>query len=74
MARIVRCETCGGLYNESHLSSHQRLSHGKKARPTGRADRELDAIDEILNLYKQLSNQSQKEVLGRLNTLGETNP
>jgi hypothetical protein len=34
MSEIVKCDICGGIYNQSHLSSHKRLSRGKRGKST----------------------------------------
>jgi len=63
MPRVVKCDICGGLYNQSHLSSHKRLSHGKrKAVPTS-PNSEPETLKAILSLYERLSEEGKKEVL-----------
>jgi hypothetical protein len=63
MPRVVKCDICGGLYNQSHLSSHKRLSHGKrKAVPTSPKS-EPETLKAILSLYERLSEEGKKEVL-----------
>ena len=67
MSEIVRCVICGGLYNRSRLASHKRLSHReKKAAPDPSTTGEPNSVERILSLYKQLSNQSQKDLLDLL--------
>jgi len=66
MAKTVRCDICGGLYNQRHLSSHKRLSHGKREKPAGFSKQEPPSIAMIVSLYKQLPEKQKKEVLDRL--------
>lgn len=65
MSQIVKCEVCGKVYNRSHLSSHKRLSHGKRAEPPANVS-EPDAVQAILSVYEQLSGKTQKELRNRL--------
>jgi hypothetical protein len=72
MPKVVRCDICGGLYNQSHLSSHKRLSHGKrKAVPTSPKS-EAETLKAILSFYEQLSEEGKKEVFGRLAAAQQT--
>lgn len=66
MSEIVKCEICGGLYNRSYLVSHKRLAHREKAAAGASTTGEPDPINKILSLYKQLSQQGQKDLLDRL--------
>jgi hypothetical protein len=66
MSEIVKCDLCGGLYNQRHLASHKRLSHGKKDYFTATVADERDAVNVILALYKRLSAEARKDVLDRL--------
>ena len=66
MSDIVKCEICGGHYNPRHLSSHKRLSHGKKEMSQAAVARESEAVEAILSLFKRLSDKARKDVLNRL--------
>jgi hypothetical protein len=66
MAQMVRCDICGGLYNQSHLSSHKRLSHGRRKRSPSSPKNDREALEMIVSLYRQLSGESRKEVLNLL--------
>lgn len=66
MSQIVRCDICGGIYNQSHLSSHKRLSHGPRAASASSPKSEPETLKAILSMYARLSEESKKEVLGRL--------
>ena len=66
MSQIVKCEVCGGLFNQRYLVSHKRLAHREK-RGAGEATKvEPETINTILSLYKQLSLQGQKDLIDRL--------
>lgn len=79
MSSIVKCDICGGIYNQSHLSSHKRLSHGKRGKSTraskaGAGNLDLEAI---VSMFQQLPEEKKREVLERLaasahNVLEET--
>jgi len=66
MLKVVRCEICGGLYSQSHLSSHQRLSHGKSKAAPASAKSEPETLKTILSLYERLTEEEKKEVFSRL--------
>jgi len=66
MPKVVRCEICGGLFNQSHLSSHKRLSHGKSKAVPAFAKSEPETLKTILSLYERLSEEGKKEVFSRL--------
>ena len=68
MAEMVRCDICGGLYNQSHLSSHKRLSHGRRKRSPSSPKNEREALEIIGSLYQELSEESKKEVRDLLAT------
>jgi len=70
MAKIVTCDICGGLYNQSHLSSHKRMSHGKRKTSPPSSMSEPATLQMILSLYSQLSDERKKEVLERLTSRG----
>lgn len=69
MSQVAKCEACGGLFNERHLRSHQRLSHAKQVKPAAWEASEAVVKDEILSGYEQLSNEAQAGSLDRLNIL-----
>ena len=66
MSQIVKCEVCGGVYNRSHLSAHQRLSHGlgKTSNPTDAG--EPQKLETVLLLYNQLSEKGKEKVRNQL--------
>jgi hypothetical protein len=68
MSEIVKCDVCGGLYNQRHLTSHKRLSHGKKNSFAFTVADEPGAVNAIFTLYKRLSAKARKEILDRLTT------
>ena len=53
MAQTVRCDVCGKLFSSSHIGSHKRLAHPN----------EETAVQNILGLFKNLSQKSKKKVL-----------
>lgn len=63
MSQIVKCDICGGIYNQSHLSSHKRLSHGKREPLLKTA---VPSLEAVLSLYAQLPEDSKREVRERL--------
>lgn len=63
MSQIVTCDVCGKIYNQRHLSSHQRLAHGKRTAPPPPPKSEEAKIETILSLYERLSVEGKKEVL-----------
>lgn len=65
---MVQCDVCGGLYNQSHLSSHKRLSHGKRKVAALSTKSDPETLTAILSLYDQLSEEGKKEVRNRLVT------
>jgi hypothetical protein len=66
----VRCDVCGGIFNQSYLASHRRLAHGKSKRSTAPDAVEDETIQTIVSLYEALSPEGRKRVM-RL--LGEKN-
>jgi hypothetical protein len=70
MAGIVKCEICGGMYNQRHLRSHKRLSHGKGGISVRSPKSELETLETIVSMYAQLSDKSKKEVRIRLSLGG----
>ncbi len=74
MPKTVKCDICGGLYNQSHLSSHRRLSHGNHEPSPRSSKNELASLETILSLYKQLPDEWKKEVLDRLSAGDQRKP
>ena len=72
MPRMVQCDVCGGLYNQSHLSSHKRLSHGKRKTAALSPNSDPETLTAIFSLYEQLSEEGKKEVRNRLATADRT--
>jgi hypothetical protein len=65
MSQIVKCDICGGIYSQSHLSSHKRLSHGRRGAlaPTKSG---AQSPEVILSLYAQLPEEDKRQVRDRL--------
>ena len=53
MAEAVHCDICGKLISSSSIKSHKRLAHA-------------DGSKKILALFKSLSEEEKKKVLGDL--------
>ena len=53
MAHAVHCDICGKLVSSSYIASHKRLAH-------------IDLANKILTLFKSLSEEEKKKVLGDL--------
>lgn len=68
MSQIVKCDICGGIYNQSHLSSHKRLSHGKSRTSSSLAKGESETLEVIVSMYAQLTDENKKAVRERLST------
>ena len=66
MSPIVKCDVCGGIYNEKYVSSHRRLAHGRAKVPAFSTRNHPDALEMIVSMYAQLSDESKKEVRERL--------
>jgi hypothetical protein len=66
MGQIVKCDICGKIYNQRHLSSHQRLAHGKRISSFHSSKNEEASVGTILSLYEKLPEELKKEVLNRL--------
>jgi hypothetical protein len=66
MSEIVKCDICGGVYNQRHLSSHKRLSHSKTRTSSPPAADDPEKLEALLSLYEQLSDAGKKEVLDQL--------
>jgi hypothetical protein len=76
MSQIVKCDICGGVYNQSRLSSHKRLSHGQRKTSSSfsLAKGETETLEVIVSMYAQLTDESKKAVRERLSTKDETVP
>jgi hypothetical protein len=72
MGQITKCDICGKIYNESHLTTHKRLSHGKGK--TRRSSKKPANPEAILSMYEQLPDERKKEVLDRLASGAQTKP
>ncbi|HEY6947019.1 MAG TPA: hypothetical protein VI431_17905 [Candidatus Acidoferrum sp.] len=73
MGQIIKCDICGKIYNESHLATHKRLSHGKRETPPS-AQNGTASVEVILSIYKKLPEEWKKEVLTRLTADDQTKP
>lgn len=71
MSQIVKCDICGGIYNQSHLNSHKRLSHGKREPQPKTVPPSLDAV---LLLYAQLPEEGKRQVRERLAAANRAHP
>ena len=56
----VRCDVCGGIFNQRYLASHRRLAHGKSKGSTASDSGEEEAIQTIVSLYEDLSHEGRK--------------
>lgn len=65
MSQIVRCDVCGGVYNKRYLRAHKRLSHGR-AEINPSTQSEPDAVEAIVSMYAQLSDENKKTLRDRL--------
>jgi len=63
-SQMVKCDVCGGRYNQRYLNSHKRLSHRDKSESIS-AD-ETRTVDTILALCKQLSAKARRNLLRQL--------
>ena len=59
----VRCDVCGGIFNQSYLASHKRLAHGKSKGATAPNAGEDEAIQTIVSLYEELSAEGRKQAM-----------
>lgn len=73
MGQIVKCEICGKIYNQRHLSSHKRLSHGQSVAPRAPKNEEA-SIETILSIFDRLSEGGKKEVRDCLAVEGQPKP
>jgi hypothetical protein len=59
---VLQCDICGKLYSSDSLAAHKRLAHG-----TGdAASTEQRETQTILHIFKGLSPESKKKLLGDL--------
>ncbi|HKW64347.1 MAG TPA: hypothetical protein VJN89_17480 [Candidatus Acidoferrum sp.] len=72
MGQIVRCDICGKIYNESHLTTHKRRSHGTPATVPHTTEGCAASIEVILSMFERLPEERKKEVLSRLASLEQT--
>lgn len=70
MGQMVKCDICGKIYNESHLTTHKRRSH-----QTPRSSENSPAsVEAILSMYEQLPEERKKEVRSRLTATEQAKP
>jgi len=67
---MVKCEICGGYYNERFLKSHKRLSHSKKAKSSNAKTPDAEIVEQILALLDRLSAESSRELIKKLISTG----
>lgn len=72
MGPIVKCDICGKIYNQSHLTTHKRMSHGQREKPRSHRN-EPASVEAILAMYEQLPEERKKELLDRLTAGGQKN-
>jgi hypothetical protein len=70
MGQMVKCDICGKIYNESHLTTHKRRSH-ETPRPS---ENNAASVEAILSMYEQLPVERKREVLRRLAIEAQTKP
>lgn len=61
MSKIVKCDICGGTYNQSYLRSHKRLSHGPR-KISLPLKTEPETLQVMLSLYETLSDDGKSKV------------
>jgi len=64
---MVKCEICGGNFNERFLASHKRLAHRRKGAPT-----ENEIAEQILALFRLLTKDGQRKLLHHLSAVDES--
>lgn len=74
MGQIIKCDICGKIYNESHLSTHKRRSHGTSGASPRSSEGSTVSIEVILSMYERLPEERKKEVLSRLAAMEQTKP
>lgn len=73
MGKVIKCDICGKVYNESHLTTHKLRSHGKREAPRS-SNNEQASLETILSMYEKLPEERKKEVLARLTADDQTKP
>lgn len=68
MSEIAKCDICGGVYNQRHLSSHKRLSHSKNRTSGPSIAGEPEKLEAVLSLYEQLTDKEKMELRNQLAT------
>ncbi len=66
MGQIIKCDICGKIYNESHLTTHKRRSHGIPGTLPRSAENGKARVEAIFFLYERLPDEQKKQVLERL--------
>lgn len=70
MGQMIKCDICGKIYNESHLTTHKRRSH-----ETPRSsDNNTASVEAIFSMYEQLPEERKKEVRSRLTAREQAKP
>jgi hypothetical protein len=59
----VKCDVCGGTFNQRYLTSHKRLAHAKGNGSAGSPTSEDEAVQAIVSLYGRLSAKGRSRVL-----------
>lgn len=62
MPGTVKCQVCGKLYNSRYVSTHVRLAHPEIARAADPERFEQKIVEQIVNLFNQLSPETRKQV------------
>ena len=74
MGKIVRCDVCGKIYNESNLTTHKRRSHGMPGASPRSAESGTTSIEVILSMFERLPEDRKREVLSRLMAIEQKKP
>lgn len=64
MGQMIKCDICGKIYNESHLTTHKRRSHETRRS----SENNTASVETILSMYEQLPEERKREVFSRLAT------
>jgi hypothetical protein len=64
---MVKCEICGGHFNERFIASHKRLAHHRKA-----GSNEEEIPDQIESLFARLTSNAKQHLLSRLSAAVNT--
>ena len=70
MSSIVKCDICGQICSQSYLNSHKRLAHKKPQTVSVATHAEPETVKAILQMYGQLSKESQEVIRRRLRVPG----